>query len=103
MTDLYDVKQKIISSDINKFKEIDESTNFTNSQLCELVVFAANSYSFAVLEYLLNQYADILDPELLRGETIKLAKPIDITSYNHARYLITKQLLEKYNIKYLLL
>lgn len=96
-----EIKELIKENDLFKVKKLTELIDVTDHDLCEMISIAANNCSFTVLQYLLENNA--IDPEIMDGENIKLEKPIDITSYDHARFLITKQLLEKYNIKYLLL
>lgn len=95
-----EIKELIKENDLFKVKKLTELFDTTNQDICDMIAIAANNCSFTVLQYLLEN--NEIDPEIMDQENIKLNKPIDITSYDHARFLITKQLLEKYNIKYLL-
>ena len=90
------IKQKIEQEGIHGIQSIENEVELSDSDLRELLKFAAEKSSFAVVEYLLTAY----NANFQITDGIYLQEPINRFSYEHARYLITKQLLQKYNIKY---
>lgn len=88
---------------IDEIKQCIDDTVLDEHYVVDLVGLAAILNTFSVLEYLLESYPNIDYSSKFTGDEIPLREPEDITSYEHARFLITKQLLEKYNIKYSLI
>ncbi len=88
---------------IDEIKQCIDDAVLDEHYILDLVGLAAILNEFSVLEYLVELYPNIDYSSKFTGEEIPLREPEDITSYEHARFLITKQLLEKYNIKYSLI
>lgn len=88
---------------IDEIKQCIDNVVLDEHYVLDLVALAAILNTFSVLEYLLESYPNIDYSSKFTGDEISLREPEDITSYEHARFLITKQLLEKYNIKYSLI
>ena len=85
---------------IDEIKQCINDAILDEHYIIDLIGLAAILNTFSILEYLIELYPNIDYSSKFTGEEILLREPEDITSYEHARFLITKQLLEKYNIKY---
>lgn len=85
---------------IDEIKQCIDNVVLDEQYVLDLICLSAILNTFSILEYIVELYPNIDYSSKFTGEEILLREPEDITSYEHARFLITKQLLEKYNIKY---
>jgi hypothetical protein len=66
----------------------------------QLIKDVMNNDSFAILEYLIeNYYLEYIElRDYMRSTKFYIVKPTDVTSYEYSKYIVTKALLNKYDI-----
>ena len=96
------LKKIIKENDIENFKRYEKSI-VNKSHLFEELISDVMKYdAYGILEYMIKNYysSDIKLKQYMERCTYYITKPIDDTSFDNAKYLATKSILDEAGIKY---